>query len=97
MVNNLGQWTEEKDYTNFPKGKRCDYDEMAILIRQSKYEIRTTMENLINMIFLHFEGEMENTEGLYFSIDNVMEYVNTSGGFKEFDYFFINHLTNNNQ
>ena len=87
MVNNLGQWTEEKDYKNFPKSKMCDYDKMAVLIRLTKYEIQTTMENLINMIFLYFDGEMENEDGLYFSIENVMSYVNNSGGFKEFDYF----------
>ena len=87
MVNNLGQWTEEKDYTNFPKGKMCDYDEMAIFIRQSGYEVKTNMENLINIIFAHFENEMEETDDLYFSIDNVKEFIIASGGIKEFDYF----------
>lgn len=29
MVNNLGQWIEEKDYNTYPKEKWCDYDYMA--------------------------------------------------------------------
>ena len=50
MINNLGQWTEEKDYTNFPKCKMCDYDEMAVYIRKTKYNIETTIVLHVNKI-----------------------------------------------
>lgn len=51
MVNNLGQWTEEKDYNTYPKEKWCDYDYMAVWIRSKGYEPETSMENLISMMF----------------------------------------------
>ena len=28
MVNTYGRWTEEKDYSTYPKEKWCDYDYM---------------------------------------------------------------------
>lgn len=86
MVDTYSRWIEEPDYTNFPKEKMCDYDEMAVWIHECGYVPKTTMENLITIIFLHFEGAMENKEGLYFSIENCKEYVEASGGLSEFDY-----------
>lgn len=86
MVNNLGQWTEEKNYNTYPKEKWCDYDYMAVWINECGYKPKTSMENIITMIFLHFETEMENTEGLYFTIENCKDYVELSGGLQEFDY-----------
>lgn len=55
--------------------------------RKENYDVKTSIENLINMIFLYFDGEIEAQENLYFSIENVKEYVYNSGGLKEFDYF----------
>lgn len=49
MVNNLGQWTEEKDYSTYPKEKWCDYDYMAAWVRSEGYEPETSMENLISI------------------------------------------------
>lgn len=60
MVNNLGQWTEEKDYSIYPKEKWCDYDYMAYEIRKNGYEPKTTMENLITVIFLHVDSAIED-------------------------------------
>lgn len=87
MVNNLGQWTEEKDYSAYPKEKWCDYDYMANEIRKNGYEIKTTMENLITMIFLHVDSAIK--DGVDIIEDNpfdIMCWVKESGGLQEFDY-----------
>ncbi len=88
MVNNLGQWIEERDYTTYPKEKWCDYDYVAVAIRETGYEIKTTMENLITIIFLHVDGAIE--DGMEIVKDNpfdIMEWVKESGGLQEFDYY----------
>lgn len=84
-----GEWTEEKDYTKHPMEKWCDYDHMAYWIRNIDYTIQTTMENLITMIFSHFYCELENSNdyGEYFTIEGCKQYVEDSGGLKEFDYY----------
>lgn len=87
MVNQwTGEWTEEQNYTNYPKEKWCDYDHMAYWIRKLGYEIKTTIENLITMIFLHFYCELDDC-GKPFTIDGCKQYVEDSGGLKEFDYY----------
>lgn len=86
MVDKYGRWTEENDYNTYPEEKWCDYDYMSVWIRNKSYEPKTTMDNLITMIFSHFECEMENDKNLYFTIENCKEYVESSGGLKEFDY-----------
>lgn len=98
MVNQLGQWTEEKDYSTYPKGQWCDYDTMANYIRNIGYEPVTSMENLISMIFAHYECEIEDNEDGYFEIKDTRKgdyslhledyicYINATGGLKEFDY-----------
>ena len=89
-----GEWTEEKDYSKYPKGKWCDYDYMAAWIREQKYEPKTSMENLITNIFLHYDCETEeesssyNTENGNFEetyVEAVQAYV-TDTGLSEFDY-----------
>lgn len=55
MVDTYGRWTEEKDYSTYPKEKWCDYDYMAAWIRKQGYEPKTDMENLITMIFSYYE------------------------------------------
>lgn len=80
-----GRWTEEKDYNNYPKEKWCDYDIMAVWIRKSGYEIKTTIENLITMIFAHYEGYREEANE-EFTFSGCQEYVMESGGLSEFDY-----------
>lgn len=65
MVDTYGRWTEEKDYSTYPKEKWCDYDYMAAWIREQRYEPKTDMENLITMILLHYECEIEDEESSY--------------------------------
>ena len=94
MVDTYGRWTEEKDYSTYPKEKWCDYDYMAAWIREQGYEPKTNMENLITMILLHYECEIEdgksdydtengNFDGTY--IEAVQTYVQDNG-LVEFDY-----------
>lgn len=78
-------WIEEKDYSTYPKEKWCDYDRMAVWIRSKGYEPKTSMENLIDIIFLYYEGELEETDE-EFSIEGCKEYVEASG-ISEFDYY----------
>ena len=47
-----GEWTEEKDYSKYPKEKWCDCDYMAAWIREQKYEPETSMKNLRNDFWL---------------------------------------------
>lgn len=87
MVDTYGRWTEEKDYSVYPKEKWCMYDYMADAIRKTDYNIKTSMENLIDMIFLHAESNVECGEEIDMdNVDDVMEFVWQSGGLKEFDY-----------
>ena len=89
-----GKWTEEKDYSTYPKEKWCDYDYMAAWIREQKYEPKTSMENLITNIFAHYECEIGdhvseydtengNFDGTY--VEAVQAYA-SDNGLNEFDY-----------
>ena len=95
MVDAYGRWTEEKDYSTYPKEKWCDYDYMASWIRGKGYEPETSMENLISMMFAHYENEIAfhvsefdtesgNFNGTY--TDTCKAFVEASGGISEFDY-----------
>ena len=54
MVNQwTGEWTEEKDYSTYPKEKWCDYDYMAAWTREKQYAPNTSMENLTTTTYLH--------------------------------------------
>lgn len=95
MVNTYGRWTEEKDYSTYPKEKWCDYDYMAAWIREQGYEPKTDMENLITMILLHYECEIEDGESDYDTengnfdgtyTEAAQAFVMDSGGLVEFDY-----------
>ena len=85
MVDNFGRWTEEKDYSAYPKEKWCDYDSMAVWIRSMGYEPQTSMENLIDMMFAHYDPFLYDYDEM-FSIDGCIEFVECSGGIREFDY-----------
>ena len=86
-----GQWYEEEDYSNYPQEKLCDYDRMAIWIRSQGYEPLTAMDNLITMMFLHFDSCDNLYEGgKYgdeFTVEGCQQYVMDSGGIAEFDYY----------
>ena len=85
MVDQFGRWTEEKDYSKYPKEKWCAYDHMAVWIRSKGYEPLTTMRYLIDMIMLHYEGECEEQDK-EFSVEGCIRFVEESGGIREFDY-----------
>ena len=95
MVDTYGRWTEEKDYNTYSKEKLCDYDYMAIWIRERGYEPKTDMENLISNIFCFYEMEIGdhvsdydtengNFDGTY--SEAAQSYVMDNGGLAEFDY-----------
>ena len=95
IVDTYGRWTEEKYYSTYPKGKLCDYDYMAIWIREQGYEPKTDMENLISNIFCFYEMEIGdhvsdydtengNFDGTY--SEAAQAYVMDNGGLAEFDY-----------
>lgn len=95
-----GKWTEEKDYSTYPKEKWCDYDYMAAWIREQKYEPKTSMSNLIFMIlnsycedkmvlergYFVIKDERKYPDNLMVFIPDIAEYVSASGGLSEFDY-----------
>lgn len=85
MVDQFGRWTEEKDYSTYPKTKWCAYDEMAVWIRSKGYDPLTTIKNLIDMIFLHYDGECEEQDK-EFDVEGCIQFVEETGGIREFDY-----------
>jgi hypothetical protein len=85
MVDWFGRWREEKDYSTYPETKWCAYDYMAVWIRGKGYEPKTSMENLIDMIFLHYDAECEE-EMKDFYVDDCIAFVRASGGIEMFDY-----------
>lgn len=92
MVNSwTGTWTAEKDYSSYPEEKMCDCDRIAKLIMDSGYKVKTTLENLVEMILSYYDTDKE---GCYQDIENengvvaaVQMYVEDCGGFYEFDYY----------
>lgn len=97
VVNN--KWIMEDDYTVYPKEKWCDMDYMAMWIRGLGYKPTTSMENLIDMVFAHYYGYLEDNKlnfytdikwsenGLMVSINDVSCFVEDNGGLREFDYY----------
>lgn len=86
MVTTYGEWIPEDDYTNYPPEKMCDFDEMAIAIRNDNYTPKTDLENIILNVFLYFDDEdIQNEYGN--DIKGCLNYVKDSGGWKEFDYY----------
>ena len=85
MVDWFGQWYEEEDYSKYPKEKWCDYDHMAVWIREQGYNPKTDIEHLITMIFSHYDDELEEND-MEFTIEGCKEFVINSGGLSEFDY-----------
>ena len=86
MVDTYGRWYEEKDYATYPKEKWCDYDYMAAWIREIGYQIKTSMGNLITMIFIHYVSELDDLNE-EFTIEGCKNYIVNSGGIAEFDYY----------
>ena len=95
MIDTCGIWIEEKDYSTYPEEKWCDYDYMAAWIKKQGYEPKTSMENLITIIFLHYAAEIEdsasdydtrngNFDGTY--IEAIQAYVSENHRLEDFDY-----------
>lgn len=94
MVDCYGRWTWDP---HLPRKKWCDYDWLAKWIVDSGYKTKTTIENLVHMIILHFDccdnyGDFDANTGCGgygegFSINECKRYVAESGGFSEFDYY----------
>lgn len=94
MVDYYGQWQWNP---RLHKKEWCDYDWLAKWIVDSGYKVKTTIENLVHMIILHFDccdnyGEYDPETGFggygeSFSLTECKRYVEESGGFSEFDYY----------
>ena len=84
MVNTYGTWTYEK---NTAEEKKCDCDRLADWIISTGYQVETSIENLVEMIIAHVESEREGLLYRNFDIDDIKEYVENSGGIREFDYY----------
>ena len=92
MVDVYGRWIYEP---NTPEEKKCDFDRLADEIQKQikesndqcggNFQIETTIENLVTMIYLHLKDEIDEMET--FDVAAIMEIVAESGGLKEFDYF----------
>ena len=95
MVDTYGRWTFE---LGTPAKDKCDADRIAeAVIRLNKktgYKLETTIENVVEMILLHFMNselaeEFENgtsrKKGQF--TEYVLEFIHDCGGVKEFDYY----------
>jgi hypothetical protein len=94
MVNNVGQWTY---VPNTPESEKCDLDLVAEWILTQGYSVKTSLENLTEMVVLHYKTELENSMCEFYEVDgnpcplminvqDVAAYVSASGGLSEFDY-----------
>lgn len=73
------------------------YNEIEKKIIEDGYKPKTSMENLITMIILHFDcddnyGEYDEETGLGgygedFTLEQCYRYIEESGGYVEFDYY----------
>ena len=85
MVDCYGRWTWDP---SLPTVKWCDCDRIAQWIIDSGYKVKTTIENLVHMILLHFDSPDNYEEyGEGFTVDGCKQYVEDSGGLREFDYY----------
>ena len=85
MVDCYGRWTWDPSLS---KVKWCDCDRIAQWIIDSGYKVKTTIENLVHMILLHFDSPDNYEEyGEEFTVDGCKQYVEDSGGLREFDYY----------
>ena len=76
-------------YASNPESNYAQYySDIERKIISDGYIPKTSMENLISMIILHFDCD-DNYGGEYgteFTIEGCKQYVIDSGGFAEFDY-----------
>lgn len=99
MVDLYGKWTAEENYDEFPKNSWCDCDYIAVWIKEQEYKPKTSIENLVEMIFAHYDSYLEDNDVMFYtnivssengcmvSINDVSCFVYDSGGLSEFDYY----------
>lgn len=87
MVDTYGRWTYVPDE---PEEKWCNLDQIAHWIGSQDYKPKTSIENLVVMLALHFEGECEDLGKDWpepdVLIDDIALFVELSGGLGVFDY-----------
>ena len=87
MVDPYGNWTYDPTE---PESRWNDMDRVAHWIESQGYEPRTSMENLVVVLMLHFEGDCETENRDYPSSDELVEqiaiFVEQSGTLRDFDY-----------
>lgn len=82
-----GKWYPEEDYSKYPKEKWCDYDRVCMAIRADGYEPKTSMQNLIDMVFAYYVPEYDECwDEEKDRMENMLNWVEDSGGWIEFDY-----------
>ena len=84
MVDWYGRWTYEP---NTPTEKKCDCDRVADWIMSTGYKVKTSIEHLTEMIISYADDWYSSErEGWEYDLDDVIEYVENSGGIEEFDW-----------
>ena len=96
MVNTwTGEWTEESDYSSYPKEKWCLMDYMADLIRNKLHYVprEITMEQLILRILAACQDEDEKAySDLLVSVwraetnEVIQTFITETNALEEFDY-----------
>lgn len=85
MIDYYGRWTWEP---SLPKEKWCDCDLVANWICETGYKVKTTIEDLVGLILLYFNSSDTREEyGGKFTLESCKQYVEDSGGLREFDYY----------
>ncbi|MBR1374281.1 hypothetical protein IJ556_07530 [bacterium] len=95
MVDYYGKWTYNKRVN--PR-RMCDMDYVAQLVDQDGYEPVTSMENIVSVIVLLYNGYLmdhgvsfysvePDDDELHINADDVAEFIEDNGGFSEFDYY----------
>lgn len=97
-VRKVGNMTVFVDCVSDPEGTYdAYYKDIEQKILSDEYEPKTTMDNLIVMIILHFDcddnyGEYDEETGCggygdEFTLEECFRYVEEHGGYEEFDYY----------
>ena len=76
MVDRYGRWTAEDSYEWYTEDVMCDCDRIAKRIMDDMYIPKTSIENVVMMVFAHFdcpdiedEGYKRRTKSGYFNIE----------------------------
>ena len=85
MVDYYGRWTYEP---NTPEDKKCDCDRVADYIIGTGYQVKTSIENLTELLISYAESwyRSEINKDWEFNVEDVITYAEESGGFSEFDF-----------